>query len=134
MIKQKNIKKAKTIQKPVERKIVTAGASFVHQSPRKLRLVADAVRELDPDKAIGQLKLLPHRSAGILLKVFQQAMGNAKNSPGVSPGGLKIKSLQIEEGPRGPKREDVHAHGARYDRGVRRKRMAHIKLELISKE
>ncbi|KKU56909.1 MAG: 50S ribosomal protein L22 [Candidatus Amesbacteria bacterium GW2011_GWA2_47_11] len=113
-------------------KVVVARASFVRHSPRKLRLVAQVVRGADPNKAIGYLKLLPHRAAGSLIKVYQQALANAKNA-GLSPADLTVKSLQIEEGPKGAKKADVHAHGARYDRGIRRKRMAHIRLELITK-
>jgi len=116
-----------------EKKII-ARASFLHSSPRKMRLVANAVRSLSPMEAVSQLKLLPQRAAKPLLKVYLQALGNAKNQYPDSLGDLKVVSLQIEEGPRGPKKADVHAHGARFDRGVRRKRMSHIKLELAKKE
>ena len=109
---------------------VIARASFVHNSPRKLRLVADSVREMEPQTAIGYLKAMPHQAAKTLLKVFQQALGNAKNNLKLSPESLKVTTLQVEEGPRGFKKADSHAHGARFDRGVRRKRMSHIKLEL----
>ena len=111
-------------------KQVIAKASFVHNSPRKLRLVADAVRHLKPMEAIAQLKLLPQRAARPLLLVMQQAMGNAKNNMSLSPADLSIASLQIEEGPRTAKKADVHAHGARFDRGIRRKRLSHIKIIL----
>lgn len=111
---------------------IVAKASVVHNSPRKLRLVADAVRKLSPQDAVSQLRLLPQRAAGTLLKVYQQAIGNAKNNFKVSPAELKVKSLQVEEGPRGPRKADVHSHGARFDRGVRRKRYAHVKLELVT--
>lgn len=111
-------------------KTIIARASFVRHSPRKLRLVADAVRGMQPATAINYLKILPHRAARSLLQVYQQAVGNAKNNFKLSPGDLRTHSLQIEEGPRGPKRADVHAHGARFDRGVRRKKQAHIRLEL----
>jgi large subunit ribosomal protein L22 len=115
-------------------KKITARASFVHNSPRKLRLVADAVRKMNPEQAISMLRQLPHRAGKPVLKVFLQAIANAKNNFKVSPGDLSISSLQIEEGPRGPRKPDVHAHGARFDRGIRRKRLAHIRLDLIAKE
>lgn len=114
--------------------IIKAKASFVHSSPRKLRLVADAVRGQTPDKAISYLTLLPQRAAKVLLKVFEQGLGNAKNNSQISPADLTVRSLQIQDGPRGPKKADVHAHGARFDRGIRRKRFSHIYLELGPKE
>ncbi len=110
-------------------KTIVARASFVMTSPRKLRLVADAVRSLSPKSAIDQLKMLPKRAAGVLLSVFEQAMGNAKNNFKLSPENLKIKSLSINNGPRGPKRMD-RSHGARFDRGIKRRKYAHISLEL----
>lgn len=109
---------------------IIARTSFVHNSPRKMRLVADVVRKMGPLEAIDYLRALPHRAAKTVLKVYQQAMGNAKNNLGMSLEGLKVLSLQIEEGPRGFKKADSHAHGARFDRGVRRKRMSHVRLEL----
>jgi large subunit ribosomal protein L22 len=114
-------------------KIVTARASFVSHSPRKLRLVADAIRKYDPQTAVAHLKLAEKRAAKPLREVLMQGIANAKNNFQMSPGDLIIKTLQIEEGPRGPKRMDK-SHGARFNRGVKRKRMAHIRLELVTKE
>lgn len=124
--------KAKVINE--KSKVVVARASFVRQSPRKLRKVMNAVKDMDLTTAVASLKNAPQKSAKMLWAVYQQGLANAKNNFNLSPGDLTVKSVVIEEGPRGPKKADVHAHGARYDRGVRRKRLAHIKLELISKE
>lgn len=114
-------------------KTVKAKASFVHNSPRKLRLVLDAVRGLTPTDAIARLKLMPQRAAEPILDVVQQAVGNAKNNFSLSPADLVVASAQILEGPRIAKKADVHAHGARFDRGVRRKKLAHIVIELVEK-
>jgi large subunit ribosomal protein L22 len=116
-----------------EKKIITARAKFIRTSPRKLRLVADAVRGLKPDKAVDYLKVISKRAATPLLKVFQQGIANAKNNFQVSPGDLSIESLMIEEGPRGPKRMDK-SHGARFDRGLKRRKLAHIYLKLVIRE
>jgi large subunit ribosomal protein L22 len=123
-IKPKNMEKTK---------IIMARSSFVKSSPRKLRLIANAVRAMDPNKAIDHLKLMPLRAAQPLLAVFQQALANAKNTFQLSPADMKIVSLQIHEGPRGPKKADVHSHGSRFARGVRRKKMSHITLELTER-
>lgn len=116
----------------MDNKIVKAGASFVHTSPRKLRLVADAVRSMAPTEAMKHLKMLPKRAAGGLFKVYSQAVANAKNNFGVSPAGLQTKSLQIQEGPRGPKRLDK-SHSARFNRGLKRRRFSHVSLVLEAK-
>jgi large subunit ribosomal protein L22 len=113
-------------------KSIVARAKFVRTSSRKLRLVADAVRGLSPDKAVENLKVMSKRAATPLMHVFQQGIANAKNNFQVSPGDLIIESLQIEEGPRGPKRMDK-SHGARFDRGMKRRRLAHIYLKLTVK-
>ncbi len=114
-------------------KTISARASFVAMSPRKLRLVVDAIRHMKVATAISQLKVLPKAAARPILLVLQQAMGNAKNHASVSPENLKIQSLIIEEGPR-YKRRDVHAHGARFDSGMRRRRTSHISVTLAAGE
>ena len=111
-------------------KMVMARASNVTTSPRKLRPIAAAVRKLSPKQAIIQLQLMPKRAAYPLLNVFRQAMGNAKTNFGISPDDLRIEKLAIGEGPRGARKADVHAHGARFDRGIRRKKLSHITLVL----
>jgi large subunit ribosomal protein L22 len=113
-------------------KTVTARASFVRYSPRKLRLVADAVRGMEPTKVIDYLAVVSKRAARPLLLVFKQAMANAKNNFQLSPANMKVVSLQVEEGPRGPKRMDK-SHGARFDRGIKRRKMAHIILTMKEK-
>jgi len=111
-------------------KIIKASASYVGYSPRKLRLVANAIKKMEPLKAIEALSNLNKRAVRPIKLVYQQALGNAKNNFKLSLESLKTKSLLIEEGPKGGKKADVHSHGARFDRGVRRKQFAHIKLEL----
>lgn len=117
-----------------QNKIVVAKASFIRHSPRKLRLVANAVRKLAPERAVQVLKVLPQKASLPLMKVFSQAIANAKNNFKLSPGDLSINKLEINEGAKGAKKADVHAHGARFDRGIRRKKTSHIYLELITKE
>jgi large subunit ribosomal protein L22 len=111
--------------------IVKAKSSFVRYSPRKLRLVVDAVRGLSPVEAISRLKLVPKRAAAPVMAVFSQALANAKNNFKLSPGDMKVVSLQVLEGPRGPKKMDK-SHGARYDRGIKRRKFAHISLEIAA--
>ncbi len=109
--------------------IIIARAKFVKGSPRKLRWVVAAIKDLSPLVAISRLKVMPQRAARTLLPVLQQAVGNAQNNFKLSPEKLTIKSIQVGEGPR-YKRRDVHAHGARYDSGTRHKKLSHITVEV----
>ena len=100
----------------------------IRTSPRKLRLVADTVRDLPPRQALTQLQFMKKRAAGVLAKVLQQALSNAVNNQGLSDSALQIKLLQIEEGPT-LKRWRAISRG----RGRRiLKRMSHIKIILES--
>jgi large subunit ribosomal protein L22 len=114
-------------------KKIIAKAKFMKGSPRKMRYVLDGVRDMEIAKAIETLKVLPHRAAKSILKVYQQAVGNAKSNFSLSPADLVIESAQILEGPR-YKRRDAHAHGARHDSGVRHKKLSHIVLTVVSRK
>lgn len=112
---------------------ITAKASMVAHSARKLRLVADSVRELPPLTAIDYLRTMPQAAAKALLKVYLQGMANAKNNFRLSPTDMTTFSLMIDEGARGPRKSDAHAHGARFNSGIRRKLNSHITLVLVNK-
>jgi len=117
----------------MEHKVYIAKASYVRMSPRKLRLVAKSVSKLNPEKAVAYLRAINKRAAKPIMQVMQQAIANAKNNFQASPGDLFIESIQIAEGPRGAKRLDK-AHGARFDRGLKRRRLSHILVKLNIKE
>lgn len=78
---------------------VRAYQKYLRVSPRKLRLVADTVRDSSVEKALVELKFLKKRAALTLAKVIRQAVTNAVNNKNLNESGLKIKSLEIEEGP-----------------------------------
>jgi len=66
-------------------------------SPKKLRFLIDAVKKMDPYKALDHLYYTPTKSAKILYKAVKSAVDNAKNiSKDVE--NLKFKKLLIEEG------------------------------------
>jgi large subunit ribosomal protein L22 len=70
------------------------------QTPRKIRFVADAVRKLSVEAALKQLAVIERRSAVVMLKVFRQALANAQHNHNLSIDQLKIKTIQVNEGPR----------------------------------
>ena len=101
-------------------------------SPRKTRLVADMVRGVDVDKALGILKYCPRESAPQMYKLILSAVANwqAKNE-GVrmEDSQLYVKQIMVDEG-RTMKRMRTAPQG----RGYRiRKRSNHITVILGSR-
>src|SRR5690606_9704634 len=76
-----------------------ATQKYISQSPRKMRLVADMIKKMKVDAAVTQLKFSTKRAADVMGKVINQAKSNAVNNSGVSEGSLKIKTIDIMEGP-----------------------------------
>ncbi len=109
---------------------ITASATNIRTSPRKLRLVADMVRSLSPDKALTALKYTRKRAAGELAKVVKQALANAGNNFKLNKGELKFKTVEINGGP-------VYKRWQAVSRGRAHsimKRTSQIKIVLENKE
>jgi large subunit ribosomal protein L22 len=75
----------------------TATIKFVRTSPRKLRLVADAIRGLDSQSALAQLQFVPKRATRPLIKALKQAEANANQKNLLPP--YRIHALLIDKGP-----------------------------------
>jgi len=110
---------------------VVAKSTFIRQSPRKLRLVADQIRGLKVEEAVTLLENLRKRAARPILLTLKQGVGNAVNNFNLKKEGLKIKSLEIGEGPR-YKRMDKSHRAFRW--GTIQKRTAHIRMILEGEE
>jgi len=109
---------------------ITARSKSVRISARKMRLVADAVRGLPVDQALIILQHLRKRAAKPLLLVLKQGMANAANNFGLQKDGLKIKTLEIGEGP-------TYKRGRPVSRGRWHpilKRTSHIRMILEGKK
>lgn len=79
---------------------VKAEQRYIRMSPRKLRQVADSVRGIKtPGEMLSYLERIERRAAVPLAKVIKQAVANATNNLGLAEGSLRIKNLQIGEGP-----------------------------------
>ena len=76
-------------------------ASLKHAriSARKVRLVADLVREMPVDKALPLLAFTPKKAAGIVRQVVLSALDNASKSAGVDEDRLYISKIAVDEGP-----------------------------------
>lgn len=95
----------------------------ISTSPRKLRLVADLVKNLSPEKAVEILAFTNKAAALPLSKAIKTAMANAKGANQVF-----FKSLEINEGTK-LKRYRVGTAGRGRGRPYK-KRMSHIKVVL----
>lgn len=78
---------------------VTATARYIRQSPRKMRLVATAVRDLPPTEAVNALSLMNLRAAKTIQDVVQSALANATNNHQLQVSSLRIRTLEVGEGP-----------------------------------
>ena len=78
---------------------IKAEQKYIRMTPRKLRLVANAVKNLSVDEAMTYLLFIRKRAAKPILKVFKQAVANAENNRHLNKSDLKIKSLEIKKGP-----------------------------------
>lgn len=95
----------------------------ISSSPRKLRLVADMVRKMDPYHALDILKFTNRGAATPLAKAIKTVIANAGRKEG-----LAFKSLEINEGLT-LKRYRVGTAGAGRGRPYK-KRMSQIKIVL----
>ncbi len=77
---------------------VQAHLKQVRISPRKVRLVADAVRKMPLEQAVVQLPLIRKRAAGILADVMQSAVANAVNNAHVQRENLFISKIVVNDG------------------------------------
>ena len=108
---------------------ILAKSSFVRISPRKLRLVVDKIRGQNAKKALILLSQVGRRGE-VLEKTLKQGIANAKNNFALTEEDLKIKKIQIDEGP-------VYKRWQPVSRGMAhpiKKRTAHITVVLETGE
>ena len=109
---------------------ITATAKNVRVSPRKIRLVADAMRSMRVDQALASLGILQKRAALPLAKTLSSAVANAMHNAKVSKDDLVIQSVEVSQGQalkrfRPSTRGRVHPY---------KKRASHITVVLETKE
>lgn len=79
--------------------IIKATQKNTRQTPRKVRLVANAVRKLSLTEAIKQLSAIERRASLVVLKVVRQAVANAMHNHGFSFEELKLKNIVVVPAP-----------------------------------
>lgn len=80
-------------------------ARYVRVSPRKARLLIDAIRGQYVQEAVAFLRFSPQRAARPILKVVQSAAANAiflaeRDGQTIDENALKITNAYVDEGPR----------------------------------
>ena len=79
---------------------VKAESPAMRQSARKVRLAAAAIRGVElPSEAVSTLTMVINRAAVELIKTIKQAVSNAKNNLKLAEETLRIKSIEVNEGP-----------------------------------
>jgi len=76
-----------------------AVARYVPIAPRKVRLVADLVRDRDVESALETLKFNNRTGAVAIDKVIRSALANAGQDPSISVDDLYVKSISVDNGP-----------------------------------
>src|SRR3989338_7794196 len=98
---------------------------YIHTSPRKLRLVADLIRQIEPAKALDVLRVTPKSAAKDLAKALETVLANVRQA-GLDSEKVVFKKIEIDES----------LKMRRFRAGTRgrvkpyKKRMAHIKIVL----
>ncbi|ADK69915.1 50S ribosomal protein L22 [Mycoplasma mycoides subsp. mycoides] len=91
-----------------------AKLSMIRISPRKMRLVADTIRNKAVLVAVATLKNLNKDAAEPILKLLNSAVANAVNNNGMEADKLYVKTIFVNEGPT-LKRFRPRAHGRAYE-------------------
>ena len=99
-------------------------------SPQKVRLVADQVRGMGVEEALGVLEFSTKKAAQIVKKVLDSAIANAENNEGADVDELRVSSIYVDAG-RTMKRLRPRAKG-RADRIL--KRSCHITVKVADSE
>ncbi|HQP91755.1 MAG TPA: 50S ribosomal protein L22 [Candidatus Omnitrophota bacterium] len=109
--------------------LASAKGKFLRGSGKKVRQVADLIRGMNAQEALGFLKFVDKRPTYYMSKVLQSAIANAKNK-GLDIERLVISKVIADDGPRW-KRYRAHAFGRAQEI---LKRTSHIVIELDMKE
>lgn len=82
---------------------IKASLKYFRAAPRKTRLVADLIREMDVNRARIKLQFLRKRAAKPFLKLLNSAVANASKNLNFDEkkiSSLYIKKITVDEGPK----------------------------------
>ena len=105
---------------------VRAVSKYVRVSPRKVRMIVDAVKGKPVESGLNALKFMPQKAAAIVAKTIRSAVANAEQNSELDIDQLVIRNVIADQGPT-LKRWRARARG----RGTRiLKRTSHITVIL----
>lgn len=109
---------------------VIAKGRYIRQSPFKVRLVLNLLRNVSALEGINILKFTKRRAADEILKILNSAISNAENNFGLSVENLYIVKAVADEGPTLKRfRPRARGRASRID-----KRTCHVTIELKEME
>lgn len=108
---------------------VKAKARYLRMSPRKVRLVIDAVRGLGVERALDQLQFINKAASHPVRKLLKSAIANANHNHEIKKDNLYIKQIFVDQGPT-LKRWRARAFGRA---APIRKRTSHITVVLAER-
>jgi large subunit ribosomal protein L22 len=79
--------------------MVTAELKNYRQSPRKVRLVVDAVRGKQVNAALTTLTFMPKKASKAVKKLVESAIANASHNFNLNPETLFVKEITVDQGP-----------------------------------
>jgi large subunit ribosomal protein L22 len=109
---------------------IKAVQRYTRQTPRKVRLVANAVRKLPLEQAVRQLAVIEKKATMVVSKVVKQAIADGMNNHGYKFEDLVLENILVGEGPRYRRFRAVsrgRAHGIV-------KRTCHVTVILTTKD
>lgn len=77
-----------------------ATQKYTRQSPRKVRLVVNTIKDMKVDEAVQQLAVMNRKATIVVLKTLRQAIANATHNHQAQIGELTLKEITVNEGPR----------------------------------
>lgn len=80
-------------------KTQNAQLNYLRIAPRKVRLVADAIKGLPVNEAEALLSMNPRKPAEPILKLLRSAVSNARNNQRLDSNHLFIKEIRVDGGP-----------------------------------
>ena len=79
---------------------IKAVQKYTRQTPRKVRLVANQVKDLSLEEAMKQLGVIEKRATDVIAKTMKLAIADATHNHGYQVSDLAIESILVTEGPR----------------------------------
>lgn len=113
----------KNVNQNNQKEIVKTEAKFLTISPRKLRLVAQSIKDLSPEEAIKKLTFMNKKGAKYLAKAIKTVISDAEHNFDLDKNNLVFEEIVVNEGPV-LKRRDKSKRMFRY--GIIKKRRSHL--------